>query len=80
VCGPHYTYLVPRIVIISYKMIFASRIVRALTHRLPSDSGHLSFNEGDKLRVVLEVDDKYLLCCSGARKGLVPKNAVIPVN
>lgn len=59
--------------------VFNYRVVRTLTHRLPSDSGHLSFNEGEKLRVVLEVDDTYLLCCSGAQKGLVPKSAVIPV-
>jgi len=54
------------------------RRVRTLSHRLPSDSGHLSYNEGEILKVVLEVDDKWLLCCRGAQKGLVPKSAVIP--
>uniref|UniRef100_A0AAR5Q0I9 Iporin n=1 Tax=Dendroctonus ponderosae TaxID=77166 RepID=A0AAR5Q0I9_DENPD len=54
--------------------------VRTLSHRLPSESGHLSYNEGEILKVVLEVDDKWLLCCRGTRKGLVPKSAVIADN
>ncbi|KAL1492038.1 hypothetical protein ABEB36_012540 [Hypothenemus hampei] len=53
------------------------KTVRTLTHRLPSESGHLSYNEGEILKVVLEVDDKWLLCCRGTQKGLVPKSAVI---
>ncbi|KAJ8915224.1 hypothetical protein NQ315_015447, partial [Exocentrus adspersus] len=53
------------------------KVVRTLNHRLPSESGHLSYNEGERLRVVLEVDDKWLLCCRGTQKGLVPKSAVI---
>ncbi|XP_019864553.1 uncharacterized protein LOC109593866 isoform X3 [Aethina tumida] len=53
------------------------KVVRTLSHRLPSESGHLSFNEGEKLKVVLEVDEKWLLCCRGTQKGLVPKSAVI---
>jgi hypothetical protein len=53
------------------------RIVRTLSHRVPSESGHLSYNEGERLKVVLEVDDKWLLCCRGSQKGLVPKSAVI---
>ncbi|KAK7872760.1 hypothetical protein R5R35_011887 [Gryllus longicercus] len=53
------------------------RFVRTLCHRLPTDSGHLSFNEGERLRVVLEVDAEWLLCCRGDRKGLVPRSAVI---
>ncbi|KAL0271791.1 UNVERIFIED_CONTAM: hypothetical protein PYX00_008782 [Menopon gallinae] len=57
----------------------APRVVRTLSHRLPSDSGHLSFNEGEKLKVVLEVDETWLLCCRGTQKGLVPRSAVIPV-
>ncbi|XP_044597233.1 uncharacterized protein LOC123273801 isoform X2 [Cotesia glomerata] len=50
--------------------------VRTLTHRLPSDNGHLSFNEGDRLKVILEVDSKWLLCAKGDRKGLVPRACV----
>ncbi|KAK6644331.1 hypothetical protein RUM43_000598 [Polyplax serrata] len=59
------------------KLHSGQRTVRTLTHRLPSDSGHLSFNEGEKLKVVLEVDKTWLLCCRGSQKGLVPKSAVI---
>ncbi|KAJ8956774.1 hypothetical protein NQ314_006649 [Rhamnusium bicolor] len=53
------------------------KVVRTLNHRLPSESGHLSYNEGERLRVVLEVDEKWLLCCRGTQKGLVPRSAVI---
>ncbi|XP_060525717.1 uncharacterized protein LOC132701627 isoform X2 [Cylas formicarius] len=53
------------------------KVVRTVGHRLPSESGHLSYNEGEMLRVVLEVDDKWWLCCRGTQKGLVPKSAVI---
>ncbi|CAH2981800.1 unnamed protein product [Chilo suppressalis] len=53
------------------------RYVRTLWHRLPSDSGHLAFNEGERLRLILEVDDQYLLCCRGDHKGLVPRDAVL---
>uniref|UniRef100_A0A0C9PQ90 RUSC2_0 protein n=2 Tax=Fopius arisanus TaxID=64838 RepID=A0A0C9PQ90_9HYME len=52
--------------------------VRTLSHRLPSDNGHLSFNEGDRLKVILEVDNKWLLCAKGERKGLVPRSCVQP--
>lgn len=52
------------------------RYVQTLCHRLPSDNGHLSFNEGERLRLVLEVDEKWLLCCRGDQKGLVPRTAV----
>ncbi|KAJ4450504.1 hypothetical protein ANN_01931 [Periplaneta americana] len=55
------------------------RYVQTLCHRLPSDSGHLSFNEGERLRLVLDVDEKWLLCCRGDQKGLVPRTAVIAV-
>ncbi|XP_013173892.1 PREDICTED: uncharacterized protein LOC106122468 isoform X6 [Papilio xuthus] len=54
------------------------KYVRTLWHRLPSDSGHLAFKEGERLRLVLEVDDQYLLCCRGEHKGLVPRDAVLP--
>ncbi|XP_073952377.1 uncharacterized protein isoform X1 [Choristoneura fumiferana] len=54
------------------------KYVRTLWHRLPSDSGHLAFNEGERLRLILEVDDQHLLCCRGDHKGLVPRDAVLP--
>ncbi|XP_076175070.1 uncharacterized protein LOC143150573 isoform X1 [Ptiloglossa arizonensis] len=50
--------------------------VRTLTHRIPSDNGHLAFGEGEKLKVILEVDNKWLLCARGDRKGLVPRMCV----
>ncbi|XP_011703093.1 PREDICTED: uncharacterized protein LOC105459091 isoform X4 [Wasmannia auropunctata] len=50
--------------------------VRTLTHRVPSDTGHLSFAEGEKLKVILEVDNKWLLCAKGDRRGLVPRACV----
>ncbi|CAK1544059.1 unnamed protein product [Leptosia nina] len=53
------------------------KYVRTLWHRLPSDSGHLAFNEGERLRLILEVDDQHLLCCRGEQKGLVPRDAVL---
>ncbi|XP_059053567.1 uncharacterized protein LOC131847891 isoform X2 [Achroia grisella] len=53
------------------------KYVRTLWHRLPSDSGHLAFNEGERLRLILEVDDQYLLCCRGEQKGLVPRDAIL---
>ncbi|KAF7994471.1 hypothetical protein HCN44_003943 [Aphidius gifuensis] len=52
--------------------------VKTLTQRLPSDNGHLSFNEGDRLKVIFEVDNKWLLCAKGERKGLVPRTCVHP--
>lgn len=52
------------------------REVRTLTHRIPSDSGQLSFAEGEKLKVILEVDNKWLLCMKGDRRGLVPRACV----
>nr|CAH7731909.1 unnamed protein product [Callosobruchus chinensis] len=53
------------------------KVVKTLNHRLPSESGHLSYNKGEKLQVVLEVDERWLLCCRGNQKGLVPRSAVI---
>ncbi|XP_070523423.1 uncharacterized protein [Cardiocondyla obscurior] len=50
--------------------------VRTLTHRAPSDTGHLSFAEGERLKVILEVDNKWLLCAKGDRRGLVPRACV----
>lgn len=64
---------------VNINLISISRMVRTLWHRLPSDSGHLAFNEGERLRLVLEVDQQWLLCCRGQQKGLVPRSAVIPV-
>lgn len=43
---------------------------------MPSDNGHLAFGEGEKLKVILEVDSKWLLCARGDRKGLVPRMCV----
>ena len=60
--------------------IYYFRTVRALASKPRSQSGHLDFNEGDKLKVILEVDDKWLLCERGARKGLVPRNCVNPIS
>jgi len=57
-----------------------NRYVRTLSHRLSADNGHLSFNEGEKLQLVLDVDDKWILCCRGARKGLVPRSSVLIVS
>lgn len=57
-----------------------TRYVRTLSHRLSADNGHLSFNEGEKLQLVLDVDDKWILCCRGARKGLVPRSSVLIVS
>ncbi|MPC20930.1 hypothetical protein E2C01_013895 [Portunus trituberculatus] len=54
-----------------------SLLVQTLHHRLATDNGHLSFNRGDILTVVVEVDDRYLLCCHNDRKGLVPRASVI---
>ncbi|KAF4518860.1 hypothetical protein B566_EDAN006711 [Ephemera danica] len=54
-----------------------THLVQTLCHRLPSDSGHLSFNEGEVLTVVLEVDNRWLLCCRGNQKGLVPRDDII---
>ncbi|KAG7163417.1 Iporin-like [Homarus americanus] len=53
------------------------KLVQTLHHRLATDNGHLSFNRGDILTVVVEVDDRYLLCCHNDRKGLVPRASVI---
>ncbi|XP_051165315.1 uncharacterized protein LOC127284070 isoform X3 [Leptopilina boulardi] len=52
------------------------KLVRTLTHRYSSDDGHLAFSEGEKLKVILEVDNKWLLCARGERKGLVPRACV----
>ncbi|XP_031783840.1 uncharacterized protein LOC100120175 isoform X5 [Nasonia vitripennis] len=54
----------------------APKFVRTLTSKPQSVDGHLSFNEGDKLKVILEVDGKWLLCARGERKGLVPRSCV----
>ncbi|CAG9864129.1 unnamed protein product [Phyllotreta striolata] len=56
------------------------KVVRAIGRRLASESGHLAYNDGDRLRVVLEVDEKWLLCCKGTQKGLVPRSGVIADN
>ncbi|XP_034234685.1 uncharacterized protein LOC117641457 isoform X5 [Thrips palmi] len=53
------------------------RYVRTIKHQLASDSGHLSFSTGERLSLVLEVDEQWLLCCRGDRKGLVRRSAVV---
>lgn len=63
--------------VIYHNLYFIFRVVKTLSHRLPSESGHLSYNEGENLNVILRVDDKWLLCCRGTQKGLVPVSAVI---
>lgn len=55
----------------------APRYVRTIKHQLASDSGHLSFSTGERLSLVLEVDEDWLLCCRGDRKGLVRRSAVV---
>ncbi|XP_015176459.1 PREDICTED: uncharacterized protein LOC107066398 isoform X1 [Polistes dominula] len=50
--------------------------VRTVTNRAPSNNGHLSFAEGERLKVILEIDNKWLLCERGDRKGLVPRMCV----
>ncbi|KAI4495441.1 hypothetical protein M0802_008655 [Mischocyttarus mexicanus] len=50
--------------------------VRTVTNRAPSHNGHLSFAEGERLKVILEIDNKWLLCERGDRKGLVPRMCV----
>ncbi|XP_034173860.2 uncharacterized protein LOC117601331 isoform X2 [Osmia lignaria lignaria] len=50
--------------------------VRTLTHRMRSENGHLAFGEGEKLKVLLEVNSKWLLCARGDAKGLVPRMCV----
>ncbi|XP_058804702.1 uncharacterized protein LOC131671916 isoform X2 [Phymastichus coffea] len=56
-----------------------AKTVRTLTSKPQSEDGHLSFGEGEKLKVILEVDNKWLLCSRGERKGLVPRNCVRPL-
>nr|XP_031845261.1 uncharacterized protein LOC116432457 isoform X2 [Nomia melanderi] len=51
--------------------------VRTITHRNPSDNKMLlAFGEGEKLKVILEVDNKWLFCSRGDQKGLVPRRCV----
>uniref|UniRef100_A0ABD2XDI0 Iporin n=1 Tax=Trichogramma kaykai TaxID=54128 RepID=A0ABD2XDI0_9HYME len=57
----------------------APKLVRATSSRPPSQSGHLAFTEGETIKVILEVDAKWLLCERGTRKGLVPRNCVKPL-
>ncbi|KOX67606.1 hypothetical protein WN51_08708 [Melipona quadrifasciata] len=51
---------------------------------MPSDNGHLAFAEGEKLKVILEVDSKWLLCARGDRKGhgknLISRNKLVTLN
>ncbi|XP_026474967.1 uncharacterized protein LOC113378628 isoform X3 [Ctenocephalides felis] len=54
-----------------------NRTCKTTCHRMTSDAGHLSFNEGETLQLILEVDAKWLLCCRVEQKGLVPRASVI---
>ncbi|XP_012433080.1 AP-4 complex accessory subunit RUSC2 isoform X2 [Taeniopygia guttata] len=46
--------------------------VKALCHHIATESGQLSFNKGDILRVISKVDGDWLQCSLGSEKGLVP--------
>ncbi|XP_077378069.1 AP-4 complex accessory subunit RUSC2 isoform X2 [Festucalex cinctus] len=46
--------------------------VRALCHHIATETGQLSFNKGDVLRVLSKADPDWLLCSAGAARGLVP--------
>ncbi|XP_076030710.1 uncharacterized protein LOC143018962 isoform X3 [Oratosquilla oratoria] len=74
--GPRRMYP-PRSASHGRSMASGERLVQTLHHRLATDNGHLSFNRGDILHVVVEVDERYLLCCHNDRKGLVPRASVI---
>ncbi|XP_044304605.1 RUN and SH3 domain-containing protein 1 isoform X2 [Varanus komodoensis] len=50
----------------------AYRAVRALCDHAGSGAGHLSFRKGDVLQVLDTVDEDWIQCCHGDRKGLVP--------
>ncbi|CAG0894278.1 unnamed protein product [Cyprideis torosa] len=54
--------------------------LRTLKHHMSSDSGHLSFAKGEFLRLIVEVDDRWLLCAGTNGKGLVPRSAVLQVD
>lgn len=46
--------------------------VRALCHHIATEPGQLSFKKGDILQVLRKADPDWLLCSSGATRGLVP--------
>lgn len=46
--------------------------VRALCHHIATETGHLSFNKGNVLRVLSRADSDWLLCALGDSHGLVP--------
>jgi iporin len=53
------------------------RRVHTVRHRLGAESGHLSYDKGQLLDVLVCVDSKWLLCAKGALKGLVPREDVM---
>ncbi|XP_065333871.1 uncharacterized protein LOC135935464 isoform X1 [Cloeon dipterum] len=53
------------------------RRVQTVRHRLGAESGHLSYDKGQSLEVLVFVDSKWLLCAKGALKGLVPREDVM---
>ncbi|KAM9821466.1 AP-4 complex accessory subunit RUSC2 isoform 2-T3 [Syngnathus typhle] len=46
--------------------------VQALCHHIATETGQLSLNKGDVLRVLSKADADWLLCSTGAARGLVP--------
>ncbi|XP_062821255.1 AP-4 complex accessory subunit RUSC1 isoform X2 [Anolis carolinensis] len=48
------------------------RAVRALCDHVGSEDNQLSFRKGDILQVLDTVDEDWLQCCQGDRRGLVP--------
>ncbi|XP_063001837.1 AP-4 complex accessory subunit RUSC1 isoform X1 [Elgaria multicarinata webbii] len=50
----------------------AYRAVRALCDHAGSGTDHLSFRKGDILQVLDTVDEDWIQCCQGDRRGLVP--------
>lgn len=53
------------------------RRVQTVRHRQGAESGHISYDKGQWLDVLVCVDSKWLLCAKGALKGLVPREDVM---
>ncbi|XP_059479396.1 uncharacterized protein LOC132199038 isoform X3 [Neocloeon triangulifer] len=53
------------------------RRVQTVRHRLGAESGHLSYDKGQTLEVLVCVDSRWLLCAKGVLKGLVPREDVM---
>ncbi|KAJ7307363.1 hypothetical protein JRQ81_009376 [Phrynocephalus forsythii] len=48
------------------------RAVRALCDHAGNGADHLSFRKGDVLQLLETVNEDWIRCCHGGRKGLVP--------